>query len=130
VFVKKRLTIIAVAMLLVSVSLLSSVVEASTTTSLTITPSPTNPASTQPFTLSGTLKAGTTLIPCKTITLHRQDPSGTWSTANTTTTDANGAYTFTRNESLGSYHYFAYFSGDTTSYNASTSPTLALTVGT
>src|ERR1019366_5215779 len=85
-----------------------------TPTTLTITTSNATPALNQHFTLSGTLKAGTTPLPGKRITLGRTDPSGTYTTANTTTTDTNGAYTFTRTESAqGYYFYQAIFSGDT-----------------
>jgi hypothetical protein len=57
----------------------------------------------------------------------RADPSGNWSTAATTTTDTNGTYTFTRNESQGSYTFIAVFSGNT--YAPSQSPSVRLTVG-
>ena len=87
---------------------------AATPSTITITTSTTNPAVNQPLTLSGILKAGTTPLSGRTITLSRIDPSGTWSAANTTTTDANGAYTFTQSESAsGLYSYGATFSGDT-----------------
>jgi hypothetical protein len=39
------------------------------------------------------------LLPGKTTTLKRKDPSGNWSTVKTTT-DANGAYTFTRPDNI------------------------------
>jgi hypothetical protein len=112
---KKQLTIIAVAALMVSVSLLSCIepTTAGEATTMTITPSNATPAANQPFTLSGTLKAGTTPLPGKTINLNRGDPSGGWGVANTTTTDANGTYTFTRTESPGLYTFQAFFSGDT-----------------
>src|SRR5450756_1829002 len=86
-----------------------------TPTSLTITTNNNNPAANQSFTLSGTLKAGTTSLSGKSITFQRVDSSGTWTVIGTTTTDTNGAYTFTRSESTsGPYTYFALFNGDTT----------------
>jgi hypothetical protein len=128
---KKQLIIIAVAALMLSVSLLGSVglVAAITANTLTITANTTTPAANQSFTLSGTLTAGTTPTPGKTITLLRAGPSGTWGAVGTTTTASNGSYTFTRSESQGVYHYYAYFAGDTTTYSTSTSPTVILTVG-
>jgi hypothetical protein len=85
-----------------------------TPSTLTITTSNANPAVNQSFTLSGTLKAGSTSLFGKKITLGRTDPSGHWSVANTTTTNTNGAYTFTRSESApGNYNYQASFAGDT-----------------
>jgi hypothetical protein len=86
-----------------------------TPTTLTITTSNTKPAVSQSFTLSGTLKSGTTPLSGRTITLGRTDPSGHWSSAGTTTTATNGTYTFTRSESAqGVYWYQAVFAGDTT----------------
>jgi C1A family cysteine protease len=83
-------------------------------TTTTLTTNNANPAVNQQFTLSGTLKAGTTPLSGKTLTLWRYDPAGTWTAFPTTTTDANGAYTFTRTESSsGSYYYQVIFSGDT-----------------
>ena len=85
-----------------------------TPTTLTITTNTTTPAVNQPFTLSGTLTANNTPLRGKSITLGRTDPSGTWSVVGTTTTDANGAYTFTHNESTpGHYSFMAIFLGDT-----------------
>jgi hypothetical protein len=135
---KKKLTVIVVAVLMVSVSLLCCVEPSVkiacgasgdiTPTTLTITTSNTTPAVSQSFTLSGTLKAGTTPIPGKSIVLRRGDPSGIWTTANTTTTDANGAYTFTQSESTqGNYYFITQFTGDT--YAPSQSQTVSLTVG-
>jgi protocatechuate 3,4-dioxygenase beta subunit len=99
-----------------------------TPTTVTITTSNANPAVNQLFTISGTLKAGSTPIPGQTITLHRVDPSGTVSVVNTTTTDANGAYTFTRSESAqGRYTFEAVFSGGPT--YALSYATVSLTVG-
>jgi hypothetical protein len=98
-------------------------------TNLTTTTSNANPAVNQSFTLSGNLTAGTTHIPGETITLMRADPSGQWTSAGTTTTDANGVYTFTRSESqAGAYWYYAYFAGDTT-YSASSSYGVGVSVG-
>ena len=100
-----------------------------TPTSFTITTNNTNPALNQPFTLSGYLKDNATgaALSGKLITLGRIGPSGTWGTAATTTTDANGAYTFTRSESQGSYSYEALFLGDT---YAPATALVILTVGT
>jgi len=124
---KKQLAIIAVAALIASVSLLSGVAIATTPTTTTIATSNATPLANQPFTLTGTLKSGSTPLSGKLITLGRTDPSGTWSIANTTTTDANGAYTFTRSESaLGYYSYQAIFSGDT---YASSKASVRLVVG-
>jgi hypothetical protein len=112
---KRQLTITAVAALIVSVSLLYSVATATTSTTITIAPSNANPAVNQVFTISGTLKAGSTPLSGKSIKLSRNDPSGNYSVAGTTTTDKNGAYTFTRSESVqGHYYYQANFAGDTT----------------
>src|SRR5450756_311021 len=102
---------------------------ATTPTSITITTTNNNPAANPSFTLSGTLKAGTTSLSGKSITFQRVDSSGTWTVIGTTTTDTNGAYTFTRSESTsGPYTYFALFNGDTT--YASSYRSVSLTVGT
>jgi uncharacterized GH25 family protein len=84
-----------------------------TPTTLTVTASTTTPAVNKPFTLSGTLTANGTPLSGKTIRLEREDPSGKWQQAvKTTTTDANGAYTFTWSESAqGLYHYQPTFDG-------------------
>src|SRR5450830_1132585 len=127
---KQQLVIIAVAALLVSVSLTNIVSAATTPTTLTIATSTTNPAVSPSFNLKGTLKAGTTTLSGKTITLLRQAQSGQWSAAGTNTTDTNGHYTIKRSESeLGIYHYYVHFGGDTT-HSASSSPTVVVTVGT
>ena len=85
-----------------------------TPTTITITTSNSTPAVNQPFTLSGTLKSGTTPLSGKRICLGRTDSSGNYSVVNTTTTNANGAYTFTRSESAqGRYSFLAVFYGDT-----------------
>ena len=97
-------------------------------TTITVTASTTTPAVNQPFTLSGTLTAGTTPLSGKTITLLRADPSGTWGAAGTATTAANGAYAFTRSESSqGVYNYYVYFAGDGT-HSTATSNTVTVTV--
>ena len=99
-----------------------------TTTTITITTDNANPAANQPFTLSGTLKAGTTPLSGKAIVLHMVDPSGKWTQVNTTTTtDANGAYTITRSDSQGKYNYYAVFAGDTT--YGSSNAFVSVTVG-
>jgi hypothetical protein len=86
-----------------------------TPTAITLTTNTTNPAPNQPFTLSGTLTANNTPLPGKLITFLSEDPSGNWSRLATTTTDANGTYTFTHSESSqGNYDYQALFAGDTT----------------
>jgi len=100
-----------------------------TPTTITITTNTTTPAVNQPFTLSGTLTANGTPLPGKLINLGRTDPSGNWSVAATTTTNANGTYTFTRSESTpGRYTYFAIFSGAST--YAPSNASVSLTVGT
>jgi protocatechuate 3,4-dioxygenase beta subunit len=100
-----------------------------TPTTLTVTASTTTPAVNQHVTLSGTLKADGIPLPGKTITLAREDPSGNWNHAvNTTTTDAHGAYTFTRSESAsGSYRFEPIFDG--AGAYASTTTIISLTVG-
>ncbi len=100
-----------------------------TPTTITITTNTTTPAVNQPFTLSGYLKdnATGTPLPGKTIALGREDPSGQWTTANTTTTTTNGTYTFTTSESQGLYTYSAIFFGDT---YAPANAAVSLTVGT
>jgi 5-hydroxyisourate hydrolase-like protein (transthyretin family) len=68
----------------------------------------------QPFTLHGFLTdINGTPLSNEQITLFRQDPSGQQTAVNTTTTAANGSYTFTRSESSqGAYWYWGVFSGD------------------
>jgi hypothetical protein len=100
-----------------------------TPSALSITTNNATPAVNRPFTLSGTLTAGTTPLSGRSITLNRKDPSGHLSAANTTTTDATGAYAITRSEPTpGSYSYQAVFSGDGTSA-PSTSVVITRTVG-
>jgi len=98
------------------------------TPSLSVTASTTTPVVNQSFTLSGTLKAGSTPLSGKTIRLQREDPSGNWVQAvNTTTTDANGAYTLTVSESAqGTYRFEPTFIGAT---YASANATVSITVG-
>jgi len=131
-YAEKRVVIVVAVVFVVCALLFCNAapaVEALTPSTLTITTSNANPAVNQPFTLSGTLKAGTTPLSGSSITLSRKDPSGTWSTVGTTTTDANGAYTFTRSESTqGIYSYQAVFVGNVT-YGPS-SAYVGLTVGT
>jgi hypothetical protein len=73
---KKQLIIIAVAALMLSVSLLGSVglVAAITPTTITLTTNTTTPAANQSFTLSGTLTANNTPLPGKLITLGSDGP--------------------------------------------------------
>jgi hypothetical protein len=98
-----------------------------TPTTITITASTTNPAVSQPFTLSGTLTANGTPLSGKTIVLCRTDPAGAYSQPNSTTTNANGAYTFTLSESAqGIYYYAAAFPGDT---YAASNAAVKITVG-
>src|SRR5450759_4950382 len=128
---KKQFIIIAVAALVVSVSFLYGIepTAAATTTTITLTTNNTHPATNQPFTLSGTLKAGTTPLSGKSITLYRQ-VLGVRTVVNTTTTDANGAYTFTRSESApGNYNYQTIFYGDAT-YAPSNTAAVTFTIGT
>src|SRR5450759_2757472 len=125
---KKQFIIIAVAALVVSVSFLYGIepTAAATTTTITLTTNNTHPATNQPFTLSGTLKAGTTPLSGKSITLYRQ-VLGVRTVVNTT--DANGAYTFTRSESApGSYNYQTIFYGDAT-YAPSNTAAVTVPVG-
>jgi hypothetical protein len=78
-----------------------------TPTTLTVTASTTTPTVHQSFTLSGTLKAGSTPLAGQPIRLAREDQSGNWVQAvNATTTNANGAYTFTWSESAQGQYYF------------------------
>ena len=82
------------------------VTAATTPTTLTITTSNANPAVSQSFTLKGTLKAGSTPLSGKKITLLRKDPTGVWTYLGTNTTATDGSYRFTRSESsTGTYHY-------------------------
>ena len=86
-----------------------------TTITLTITTSSAHPAANQSFTLSGTLKAGSTPLSGKKIILARTDQSDAYSEPYSTTTNANGAYTFTLSESeSGNYRYTTHFTGDAT----------------
>jgi 5-hydroxyisourate hydrolase-like protein (transthyretin family) len=98
-------------------------------TALTLTTSNSNPAANQSFTLSGTLKAGSTPLSGKTIFLIRQDrTTGLYTTLDTTTTTAAGTYTFTRSDPQGSYLYQVTFYGDTT--YARSDAVLLCTIGT
>ncbi|MGB8372560.1 MAG: hypothetical protein WCE82_06530, partial [Halobacteriota archaeon] len=84
-------------------------------TTLTATTSNANPAVNQSFTVSGTLTANGTSLSGKQITLLRKDPTGAWSNLGTTTTTANGYYSFTRSEaSPGLYLYQTNSQPDTT----------------
>jgi len=84
-----------------------------TPTTMTVTASTTTHAVNQKFTLSGTLKAGSTPLSGKTVKLQIKYPDGHWDYGlNTTTTDANGAYTFTISESImGKYLFEPTFAG-------------------
>ncbi|MGZ4893638.1 MAG: Ig-like domain-containing protein [Halobacteriota archaeon] len=130
-FAEKRGVFVVAVVLVISALLFvnaAPVVKALQPTTTTITTSKTNPTLNQPFTLSGTLKAGSTPLSGKSILLGRTDPSGQWSSGGTTTTDANGAYTFTQSESgQGKYWYQAVFSGDTT--YAASNAMVSVTVG-
>jgi hypothetical protein len=85
-----------------------------TPTTLTLTTSNTNPAVNQSFTLSGTLTANGAPLAGRQIILLSDDPSGTWANLGTTTTLANGSYSFTISEaSPGHYGYQTDFPGDT-----------------
>jgi len=96
-------------------------------TTISITASNTNPTAGQTVTFTVTFKSGTTPLSGKP-KLNRADPSGHWDVVNTTTTDTNGAYTFTRNESTsGTYTFQAFFAGDT---YAPSDASVLLTVGT
>jgi hypothetical protein len=125
---KKNLTIILIAA--VVISFLGSVtsVQALETTTITIAPSSNNPVANQPFTLSGTLKAGTTPL-SKSIVLYRVNTANQWTQVNTTTTDANGAYTFTRSDPPGLCYYYAVFNGDATYVKSVASCWVTPTVG-
>jgi hypothetical protein len=130
-YAEKRVVIVVAVVLVVGALLFCNAtpaVEAKLLSTLTISPSTTTPAANQPFTLSGTLKAGTTPLSGKTITLFRADPSGTWSTFSTTTA-ANGAYTFTRSEPQGRYYYYTYFAGDPYGNRTSSSTGYSVSVG-
>ncbi|MEI7827929.1 MAG: hypothetical protein WCI87_09095, partial [Euryarchaeota archaeon] len=94
---------------------------------ITLASSNTNPAAKQSFTFSGTLKAGSTPISGKKIILCRMDPSGKYSEPSSTTTNANGAYSFAFSEPVsGTYHYGAAFQGDTSYAKAYASLTLGV----
>jgi hypothetical protein len=91
-----------------------------TPTQLTVTSSTTTPAVNQSFTLSGTLTANGAPLSGKTVWLSIEDPSGHWSTVDNTTTDAKGAYTFTRRVSgQGTYLFNPTFEADNTYARAS-----------
>ena len=95
---------------------------------ITIATSNASPAANQSFTLSGILTAGSTPLSGKKIILCGTDPSGVYSQPYNTTTNANGAYSFTVSEpASGTYHYGAAFpAGD--GYAASLA-SLTLNVG-
>jgi 5-hydroxyisourate hydrolase-like protein (transthyretin family) len=97
---------------------------------MTVTASSTTPVVNQSFTLSGTLKAGSTPLSGKTIRLQREDPSGNWEQAvNTTTTNANGSYSFTWSESAqGQYRFEPTFDG--AGAYASANAVIGITIGT
>ena len=134
-FAEKRVVIVAAVVLMVCGLLFCNAapaVEAVTPTTLTVTASTTTPAVSKPFTLSGVLTDKSTGTPLsgKTIRLQREDPSGHWEQAvNTSTTNANGAYSFTVSESVqGNYRFQPTFDG-AGSY-ASAYVLMSITVGT
>ena len=102
-----------------------------TPTKLTLTASTSTPVVNQPFTLSGILTDKSTGTPLagKTIRLQRET-SGDWQQAvASTTTDANGAYTFTWSESAPGHHAFEPTFDGAGAY-ASTYAVIGITVGT
>ena len=132
-FAEKRVVIVVAVVLLICALLFWNAASETPTTNTTPTQlslSVTNstPAVNQSFTLSGSLTATGTPLSGQTIRLQREDPSGNWQQAvNTTTTDGNGSYTFTRSESLGLYRFEPTFAGGDT--YAPAQATVSVTVG-
>ena len=98
-----------------SIASTSVTVGAITATTLTLSCSANaNPGINQAFTLSGTLKAGTTALTGKKITLFKKSPSG-YVTITTANTDKNGAYSFTQKVGMACYmQYMVTYPGQTT----------------
>src|SRR5665811_1244423 len=100
--------------------------------STTITAASTStPAVNQPFTLNGTLKAGSTSIAGATIQLQK-NISGTWTNVagKTNTTQPDGTYNITTSEPTAvTYQYRTTYAGNATYANA-TSSVVTVTVGT
>jgi len=134
-FAEKKVVIVVAVVLVTGGFLFWHATSETPTTNTTLTPtlsvtvSTTTPAVNQSFTLSGTLTASGTPLSGKTITLQSEDPSGKWNHAvNTTTTDANGAYTFTVSESAqGTYRYEPTFNG--AGAYAPANATVSITIG-
>ena len=83
----------------------------------------------QNFTINGTLNTTSGGIAGQIITLQ-QNVSGTWTNVSTTSTDANGNYSFSLSEStVGTYQYRTTYAGNDTYTNA-TSNTVSVTVTT
>jgi outer membrane protein assembly factor BamB len=109
----------------------------STTVSVTVSPlattlnaavSTTSANATQNFTVNGTLRAGSAAIPGATITLQRSTDNATWTNVTTSTTNAAGGYSFSKNETAaGTYYYCTAYDGNATYANA-TSSTVSVTV--
>ncbi len=101
-------------------------VAAATVTTTTLAASTTTSAINQPITLTATLKAGTTPLSGKSVTIyHTKD--GVRYTDGTRTTDSNGrAAGIVTAGSAGTRIYYATFAGDTT-YQGSTSPGVTIT---
>jgi hypothetical protein len=100
------------------------------TTQLTATASITTTAVNTPFTINGTLSTSSGGITGATIQLQK-NVSGTWTTVNTTTTDANGNYQFSISEpAAGTYYYRTTYAGYSTYFSPATSPVVTVNVPT
>jgi hypothetical protein len=101
-----------------------------TTTNITASAAPSTVVTTEPFYINGTLTNSSSGagIAYQTIGLYRSTGAAYVSTGVTTTTDANGSYTFTYSEStVGVYNYTANFAGFA-SYDANTSAPVTVNV--
>ncbi len=107
-------------------------VQVGTQTTLTATANVTSTKVNTPFTIRGTLTqtiSGTLLGPDYNITLQ-QNESGTWTNVATTSTDANGNYSFSQSQSVpGTYQYQTIYAGNG-NLSAATSTVVSAGVGT
>jgi hypothetical protein len=100
------------------------------TTQLNATASITTTAVNTPFTINGTLSTSSGGIAGAVIILQK-NVSGTWTTVNTTTTGANGNYTFSISEpAAGTYYYRTTYAGYSTYFSPATSPVVTVNVPT
>ena len=97
----------------------------STDTTLTLQASPATPLPATPFTLSGTLLAGTTGLANQTITIYKKSPLGKVAAASAVT-DKNGNYALTGIEPAGWVSYEADFAGFTSTTYAANAITTAI----